>query len=173
MNMADEPDDGATGTISKYFLKVEHAIYIALGGLLSVLALVALTHAALDVFRSLQSWNEAHRVFRVMAQLLFALMLAEILHTVRVSMRSGVLQAEPFLIVGLIASIRRVLVITLQSSEQDQGSPTAGTASFQAAMIELGVLGMLILVMVVSIYLIRLSVGSTQKKPGATSAPGG
>ena len=43
-------------------------------------------------------------------------MLVEILHTVRISIRSHILVTEPFLIVGLIASIRRILVITLEVS---------------------------------------------------------
>jgi hypothetical protein len=43
-----------------------------------------------------------------------ALMLVEILHTVRISIRSHVLVTEPFLVIGLIASIRRMLVIGLE-----------------------------------------------------------
>ena len=43
-------------------------------------------------------------------------MLVEILHTVRISIRSHVLVTEPFLVVGLIASIRRILVITLEAA---------------------------------------------------------
>jgi hypothetical protein len=41
-------------------------------------------------------------------------MLVEILHTVRISIRSHILVTEPFLVIGLIASIRRILVITLK-----------------------------------------------------------
>ena len=62
---------------------------------------------------------------------LFVLMLVEILHTVRVSIRSGNLNAEPFLIVGLIASIRRVLVITLQSSNAQQQEGADHSAVFR------------------------------------------
>ena len=47
-------------------------------------------------------------------------MVVEVMHTVRVSFRSGTLVCEPFLIVGLIASIRRVLVITLETSQAQQ-----------------------------------------------------
>jgi Phosphate-starvation-inducible E family len=47
-------------------------------------------------------------------ELLVALMLVEILHTVRISIRSPVLVTEPFLVIGLIASIRRMLVISLE-----------------------------------------------------------
>jgi len=65
------------------------------------------------------------------------------------------LTCEPFLVVGLIACIRRMLVITLESS-QAKGAPASdGPALFQSSMIELGVLGALILVMVISIYLVR------------------
>ena len=84
-------------------------------------------------------------------------MLIEILHTVRVSMRSGTLTCEPFLIVGLIASIRRVLVITVQSSEimhAKDWSPEK-QALFQASMIELGVLAGLIITMVFAIFLLH------------------
>jgi hypothetical protein len=80
-------------------------------------------------------------------------MVVEILHTVRVSFQSGILVCEPFLIVGLIASIRRVLVITLESSQAVE----AAHVSFASTMIELGVLAGLILVMVVSIYMLRRS----------------
>ena len=52
------------------------------------------------------------------------LMMAEILHTVHVSVRTGTLMCEPFLIVGLIACIRRVLVSTLESRRYL--SPTIG-----------------------------------------------
>jgi len=53
----------------------------------------------------------------VETSLLIVLMLVEILHTVRISIRSHKLMiAEPFLVVGLIASIRRMLVITLEAA---------------------------------------------------------
>jgi uncharacterized membrane protein len=85
-------------------------------------------------------------------------MLIEILHTVRGSVRSGELTPEPFLIIGLIASIRNVLVITLKSSgitsEGHHGS-IEGEMLFRSSIIELGVLGALILIFVVSIYLLR------------------
>jgi phosphate starvation-inducible membrane PsiE len=86
-------------------------------------------------------------------------MVVEILHTVRVSFRSGTLVAEPFLVVGLIASIRRVLVITLESSQANQYGKwmPESQAILHSTMLELLVLGGLILVMVISIYLLRRS----------------
>ena len=139
------------------FLFVEHGLYIALGLILAVTAIMALGGAALELWGALGQSSGGEALLKIVDRLLFVLMLAEILHTVRVSIRSGTLTCEPFLIVGLIASIRRVLVITLESSQATPGKAAEGDATglFQSSMIELGVLGCLILVMVVSIYLVR------------------
>jgi len=144
--------------VSTSFLNLEHALYAALGGLLAMVAIAALCHAGIDAAQGIMGWTSAGAIFAVIDQLLFVLMLVEILHTVRVSLRSGGLNAEPFLIVGLIASIRRVLVITLESSsaakEHLGGDPAT---AFRDSMTELIVLSVLILVMVVSIFMMRRS----------------
>jgi uncharacterized membrane protein len=92
-------------------------------------------------------------------------MLVEILHTVRISIRSHVLVTEPFLVVGLIASIRRILVITLEAATlTKEGTWTTEGASgiFHSSMIELGLLGLLVLVLVVSITLLRRNVSTSK-----------
>ncbi len=139
------------------FETVEHAIYVALAALLSLAAVLALGSAALASLGALRDWSDVEPVLLVVERLLFALMLVEILHTVRASIRSGTLTPEPFLVVGLIASIRRMLVITLESSQQTHaGKWSAESESlFRASMTELGVLAGLILVLVVSIFLLR------------------
>ena len=140
------------------FLRVEHGIYVALGGILALTALIALGTAAWELTRVALDRRAALPLLLIVDRLLFVMMLAEILHTVRVSIRSGTLTSEPFLIVGLIASIRRVLVITMESSQVTGAAmQVTGPGVFQNSMIELGVLGMLILVLVVSIFLIRRS----------------
>jgi uncharacterized membrane protein len=105
----------------------------------------------------MRDWSGTHAVFLVVDRLMFVLMLIEILHTVRGSVRSGGLTPEPFLIIGLIASIRNVLVITLKSSgmtAEGHGS-IEGEMLFRSSIVELAVLGALILIFVVSIYVLR------------------
>ncbi len=145
------------------FLMIEHGVYTAIGALLAIVGIVALVHVGIDVTDEVLAWGEAGRIFNTVDQLLFVLMLVEILHTVRVSLRSGNLNAEPFLVVGLIASIRRVLVITLASSnaQKQEGADHAGL--FRTSMIELCVLALLIVTMVISIYLIRRSASLSQQ----------
>jgi len=142
------------------FLWVEHAAYVALGALIALAALLALCASSLALWTAVVHWTAEQGILRVIDRLLFALMLVEILHTVRASMRSGGLTCEPFLVVGLIASIRRVLVITLQSSESttqtgQSGISEAAQKLFQDSMMELGVLAVLIIVMVVAIYILH------------------
>jgi uncharacterized membrane protein (DUF373 family) len=137
--------------------------------ILTILAvLIALTALASIARSGKLLWDTWHQfmvvadtdlVLRVLDQLLVVLMLVEILHTVRISIRSHTLVTEPFLVVGLIASIRRMLVITLEAAaltKEGKWTPEGATI-FRASMIELGLLGVLIFVLVYSITLLRRS----------------
>lgn len=157
MSSVTEGQGRLTRAASFIFLHTEHAIYAALGALLALTALVALIDAAGLTWEAFRNLGGADQILEVVDRLLFLLMLIEILHTVRVSMRSGRLTCEPFLIVGLIASIRRVLVITLQSSEITHAKDWSPEkqALFQASMIELAVLAGLILTMVFAIFVLH------------------
>jgi hypothetical protein len=81
-------------------------------------------------------------MLRVLNELLIGRMLAQILHTARISSRSDVLVAEPFLVVGLIASIRRILVlVTLAKAEAGTND---SAIAFRTLMMELGLLSLLV-----------------------------
>jgi uncharacterized membrane protein (DUF373 family) len=157
MRLTDRPNDRALRISDQAFSTVEHGVYVVLGIVLSLTAIMGLVLAIGAMWSGLWNGSAGEALLVIVGRLLFVLMLAEILHTVRVSLTSGTLNCEPFLIVGLIASIRRVLVITLESSQTASGHPAADEhqTTFQASMIELGVLAGLILVMVISIYLLR------------------
>jgi uncharacterized membrane protein (DUF373 family) len=142
---------------SNLFHRIEQIIYVALGAVLSVTALLALVGATRLLWDGMQDWTGTAAVFEIIDRLLFVLMLIEILYTVRASMATGALSSEPFLVVGLIACIRRILVISLETSNVTQPDKwtKASPELFQAAMTELGVLAGLVIVMVGAIYFIR------------------
>jgi hypothetical protein len=107
-------------------------------------------------------------------------MLVEILHTVRISIRSHILVTEPFLIVGLIATIRRILVITLNAANLTSAANWGndGPAKLRASMVELALLGATVIVLVVSIHILRKSKSpeeeeETRRAEGRESAPAG
>jgi uncharacterized membrane protein (DUF373 family) len=143
---------------SALFGQIERAIAVSIGVLLSLTAILALTGAVLLAWDGAIQWPHTRSLFGIVDRLLFVLMLVEILHTVRASIRTHELACEPFLIVGMIATIRRILVLTLEMSDK---SPTGEAAlTFEHAMIELGVLGGLTLVLAFAIYLSRRSSGN-------------
>jgi hypothetical protein len=157
--MASGPSEKgrATRLSIELFQHIELIVYVALGVLLSVTALLSLGSAALLLLEGMRDWSGTRAIFIIVDRLMFVLMLIEILHTVRGSVRSGALTPEPFLIIGLIASIRNVIVITLKSSgvTSEGLASTGGEMLFRSSIVELAVLGALILIFVVAIYLLR------------------
>jgi uncharacterized membrane protein (DUF373 family) len=145
-----------------YLGMAEVAILTILAVLISLTALATIARSGKLLWDTWHLWmavTDTDLVLRVLDQLLIVLMLVEILHTVRISIRSHTLVTEPFLVVGLIASIRRMLVITLEAAaltKEGKWTPEGATI-FRASMIELGLLGVLIFVLVYSITLLRRS----------------
>jgi hypothetical protein len=143
----------------EYYLgKTEVVIYSILAVLLATTALVTIATAGEILWLGLSHWTIAAQTLKVLNELLIVLMLVEILHTVRISIRSHILVTEPFLIIGLIAAIRRILVVTLEAATlTKEGVWTTEGASgiFRSSMFELGLLGLLVLVFVVSITILR------------------
>jgi uncharacterized membrane protein (DUF373 family) len=155
---------------------VEMVIYAALGVILSLAAMFALFTACQTLWQGIAAGGSAKTVVEVIDRLLVVLVLVEILHTVRISVRSHTLVTEPFLIVGLIATIRRMLVITLDAANLTSAANWAndGQAKLRASMFELGLLGVIVIVLVVSIHILRKSqspyeVEETQRSDGSES----
>lgn len=135
----------------------EIAIYVSLGFLLCCAALVGIGGALHLVWTAARDWTGTSAVFQLIDRLLFILMLVEILYTVRISIKSHLLVVEPFLIVGLIATIRRILVLTLQAEALTSNGRwnIDGKAIFHASMLELAVLGLVASIFVTAIYGMR------------------
>jgi uncharacterized membrane protein (DUF373 family) len=154
-------EDKLREKFSQYLHAGEALLYIVVGILLFAAAAGGVIHAGALMWHSAMGNAQAENVVHVLDQLLLVLMLVELLHTVRISVRSEALLMEPFLIVGLIASIRRILVITMQAAKMmEQATPElkeAADVAFRNTMAELGLLGFLILVFVFAIYLLRRS----------------
>lgn len=98
--------------------------------------------------------NSVEVIIEIIAKTLLLIMIIEIMYTVRISIKNHTLCAEPFLIVGLIASIRRILIISVETSYEHE--------FFQNFMIEIGVLVMLVLIFVISIVLLNKKVENAQ-----------
>jgi uncharacterized membrane protein (DUF373 family) len=144
--------------------RAETGLYCILAVLLCITALAAIVGAGKQLWDGLSHWTLALETLGVLNQMLIVLMLVEILHTVRISIRSHFLVTEPFLVIGLIASIRRMLVITLEMATLSKDGIWVGDGAsvFRASLFELGLLGFLVLVLVYSITLLRRAPGTKE-----------
>jgi len=138
-------------SIAQGFVRVEDAVYVGLGTLLAAIALVLLVAVAVAFVRALLGDTLPDRAVDLLDRILLILMIVELLYTVQVSFREHALVPEPFLIVGLIATIRRLLVLTAEFARLLE----KGEGAFQGAMLELGLLTVMIVALVVSLVILR------------------
>lgn len=129
----------------------EAALYLGIGLLLLVASVSLLIETAWSFVEAIGQGHIGAQALVMLNELLLVLMIVELFHTVRVSLREHALIPEPFLIVGLIAGVRRVLVITAEAWHLGESDP----GQFERAMLELGLLTGMTLAIVVSIILLR------------------
>jgi uncharacterized membrane protein (DUF373 family) len=137
----------------RYLRAVERIIFFVIGAMLFAAAFALLIRAlvvlwALFISPGAETMAAGAAFLDVV---LLVLMLVELAYTVVLSLRGVVLSAEPFLIVGLIAVIRRILVITVG----EVSGPKSSSALSQSSAIELGILTGVVLAFVVSITMLR------------------
>jgi uncharacterized membrane protein (DUF373 family) len=87
----------------------------------------------------------------VLSVLLLVFVFVELLGAVRKTLRERRLLAEPFLLVGIIASIKEIVVVAGAERPKDEGFET-----FRNGMIEVGVLSGFVLVLAVAALLLRM-----------------
>jgi uncharacterized membrane protein (DUF373 family) len=86
----------------------------------------------------------------ILDRVLLVFILGELLYTIRIIRREhGIIIAEPFLLVGLIAVVRRILLVTAQI---EQGK---GTREFERLLAELGVMAGLIVILTIALFCVQ------------------
>jgi uncharacterized membrane protein (DUF373 family) len=138
-----------------YLNLVERLVLTLIAVVLVVLALLLLGSSVVAMFKSLLDGSIRDVAIDILDGVLLVMMTMEIVYTVTLSLQSHKLVAEPFLIIGIIAAIRRTLVITAESTKLEN-SP-AGQEAFRSTLLELGLLAFIIGVMAAAIFIMRRS----------------
>jgi uncharacterized membrane protein (DUF373 family) len=129
----------------------EDTLYIGLGLLLIAIALTLLITEIIYFAQYVSTWTLAENVVFLLDRILLIIIFVEVLYTVQVSFRQHILRPEPFLVVGLIAVTRRILVLTAEMSKLAKETPEG----FYNAMIELGLLTILVIALVLCLRMLR------------------
>ena len=159
MGTRDSPQNLARVWIGRVFTAVEDVVYIGLGLLLAGCALALLVMGAVQFVQSVAAGDA--RTVHLLDRILLILLILELLYSVQVSFRKHALVPEPFLLVGLISAIRRVLVLTAEFGELREQSGIGA----QQFVTELAVLTVLIIALAISLVMLR--------KSGPTDVAGG
>lgn len=140
----------------RILVAAERAIFLFVGVLFFIAAFALAIRATVDLW-ALVAGPQASVIgagTTFLDVMLLVLMMVELAYTVLLSLRGSVLAPEPFLIVGLIAVIRRLLVITI-GNVGPGGSPPAESGGIGSQPIELAILTAVVLALVLSIVLLR------------------
>jgi uncharacterized membrane protein (DUF373 family) len=140
--------------VVRAFDYIEDSIHVLVAALLVVAGVFVLWSAVSELGTQIQQGTQPLRIVSVVLDKgLYLFIIAELLHTVRVTIQERTLVVEPFLIVGLIAGVRRLLLITAQIAE----TTSEGGTKFQwnPQGVEIVVLLALVLGMTLALILWR------------------
>jgi phosphate starvation-inducible membrane PsiE len=137
---------------AKYLNHAESAVLILIGVVLVVLAVLLLWSSGVSMIDAMREDKIGHRAIEILNSVLLVMMTMEIVYTVAISLESHTLSAEPFLIIGTIAAIRRMLVITATSTETEH-TPEV----FHNTLVELGLLAATVIALSFAIWVLRHS----------------
>lgn len=135
----------------------ESIVLVLIGAALVVVAVLLLYSGMHDLWEATRGGPDKieHKSIEILNTILLVMMTMEIVYTVAISLKSHTLNAEPFLIIGTIAAIRRMLVITATSTDVEH--QPGGADAFRNTLIELGLLAATVIAMTVAIFILRIS----------------
>lgn len=130
--------------------RTENLVYALAGLLLAISALIVLVALGYRLVQDVDDGTQG-AVTAALDGLLLVFILLELLAAVRATMTERRLVAEPFLIVGIIASIKEI-VVTALDAKAVRGE---GGEAFSDAITEIGVLAGVVVLLAVATFLVR------------------
>ncbi|MBI5735895.1 MAG: phosphate-starvation-inducible PsiE family protein [Mycolicibacterium neoaurum] len=128
---------------------VEDAVYWAIAAIL-VAAAVALLVAQVKTMFSLLDTPTSNVMLEILDGVLLIFIFVELLYAVRTSLRSHEIAVEPFLIVGILACIKEIVVQSVEAAKLVGQGP-----EFARTIVHTGVLGALVLVLAAAAWILR------------------
>ena len=152
--MPDRDDEERAPALTRASQRVlrygEDALYVGAAVLLTIGGAALLIEAVIDFITTApDSVSDAVKLMLDTMLLLF--ILVELLSAVRTTVQERKLLAEPFLIVGMIATIKEVVVVSISTKDYFG----ADDGKFEDAILEIGVLAGLLIALALASFLSR------------------
>jgi uncharacterized membrane protein (DUF373 family) len=145
-----DPHPPGIGRLGTRLLELsENVVYGGIAAFLVGTALVCLALAGKTTWGLVSDFSE-QPILDLLDILLLVFIVVELLFAVRSTVEKRELLAEPFLLVGIIASIKEIVVLSVESAKA-----VGDGAEFDDRIIEIGVLGVLVLLLGLTSFLLR------------------
>ncbi len=128
----------------------EFLIDTAVAFALAVGGVILLAVVLYDFVRELGQAPFIGQVLELLSGLLLVFIFTELISTIRIVIARRRVEVEPFLIVGIVAAIRRLIVISAEAEK------LLGTSQFRDLMVEIGVLAGTVLVLGTTVLVLRI-----------------
>ena len=156
--MTDKKDPKKSVIPSRWAEGMEEVFHVVLGVFLFGIALAALGFSIIRVFTTDPFFPNG--MIQAINDILFIIIILEIIRTVIARYTDGVFQLQNFLIIGIIAAVRHILTVgasmTLGAEKPQQ--------AFDRAVIELGISSAIVVALVFAIFLSKAADAITQKE---------
>ena len=164
--MADSKDDPPAHVRlgNRALVLVEDLVYVSLAVLLAAGALVLTVKAVVELVNGAQEGGPGALIDTLDA-ILLVFIFVELLYAVRITLKERQIVAEPFLIAGILVCIKEIIVLAVKSPTEYIGKGP----EFARAMVEVGLLGVLVLVLSAAAVVLRKK--EREPEENANTAP--
>jgi len=150
--------------LADYISRIETVFYLLIALFLALMALAVLYQAAHGFATINPNGDVTRTLVATLNEILFVIILLELMSTVHHHLKHGGFQLRPFLIIGIVSSVRRILVL---GAELSTISHSLQAPAFHSAITELIVETVVVLALTVALYLHAL----TKRRRRATAEP--
>lgn len=134
-------------TIDKIITVIENSILVIIVLFLVISSVLLIIDEIHSIFSFSTNQPSVKIIIEIISKTLLLLMIIEILITVKISISEHILSCQPFIIIGMIAAVRRILIISVEIAYLHE--------MFYYYIIEMGILIALVLIFVISLAILR------------------
>ncbi len=146
---------------NRILVLVEDVIYVAIAVLLTLASAVVLVQSVVVLFEGARD-QDPNSLVNLLDSLLLVFIFVELLYAVRTTLKERQIVAEPFLLAGILASIKETIVLSVAAADDyiDKGP------EFARAMVEIGLLAGTVVLLALTAVLLRRK----EREPEETGA---